>query len=191
MTDLDEQLMNQYEEEVQALINAGAEDEWRITNLDAAGWASRKAASYRQQEENVKAWERREIDRIRAVAQAEQKRLNAEAEFFENHLYAYLRAEVAGGRKQKSLSLPGGTVSLRKRQPELTIEEDKFIEWARTANPDFLRVKEEVALAALKKALKLVEDGAAVMSDSGEPVPGVTWAEQEDSATFTATLDTP
>lgn len=189
MTDLDERLMEQYEDEVQALINAGAEDEWRITNLDVAGWASRKAAAFRKQEEEVKAWERREVDRIRAVAQAERARLSSEADFFEKHLFAFLRAEIANGRKQKSLTLPGGTVALRKRQPELTVDKDEFIAWAREANPDLVRVKEEVALTALKKALKLVEDGAAVMADSGEPVPGVTWAEQEDSGTFTP-LDT-
>lgn len=157
---------------------------WSITGLETAAWASRKAAAAHRKIAEVKAWGEAEKARIDAIVTAEVKRHEDDAAFFEHHLGVFLQAEIAAGRKTKSLTLPGGTIKLTARQPRVDVEEDAFLAWAKeSGRADLVRVKESVDKAALKKAAELAEDGVVVID--GEIVPGAKWEAQEDSATFT------
>jgi phage host-nuclease inhibitor protein Gam len=158
---------------------------WSITGLEAAAWASRKAAEARRKQAEVKAWAEGEKARIDAIVAAEVMRYDREADFFEQHLVVYLRSEIEAGRKTKSLELPGGTIKLTARQPKLDVDADAFLAWAVTSRPEFVRVKQEVDKTALKRAAVLAEDGVVVVD--GEIVPGATWEAQSDNATFSVT----
>lgn len=163
---------------------------WSITGLETAAWASRKAAAARQQQARVKAWADAEKARVDAVAASEAARFERDAAFFEAHLAAYLRSEIAAGRKTKSLELPGGTISLRALQPRITTADDELLAWAKeTGRAELVRVtvKEALDKKALTKAATLADDGVVVID--GEIVPGATWEAQEDNATFTVADD--
>ena len=123
-----------------------------------------------------------ELDADSDIVLAETMRFGNDANFFEGHLVAYLAAEIAAGRKTKSLELPGGTIKLTARQPKVDVEPEAFLAWAQTARPDLVRTKLEPDKTALKKAAVLAEDGVVVID--GEIVPGATWEPQEDRATF-------
>lgn len=159
---------------------------WSITGLETAAWASRKAAAAHREIERWKTWAEGEKARIDAIVAAECKRFEEDAAFFEHHLAAFLKAEIEAGRKTKSLSLPGGTISLRAQQPRVDWDEESVLPWAKANDrADLYRVtvKESLDKNALKKAAELAEDGVVVID--GEIVPGASWEAQEDSATFT------
>jgi hypothetical protein len=172
----------------EALINHEAPERegWTVDSQDSAAWASRKLAKAHAAVEAVSAWEAREIERIRAVAEAERNRYRGEIEFFEGHLGTYLVKLVAEGRKTKSLDLPGGRVQLRARQPKLEIlDEAKAITWLReNGYSDAVRVKESVDKTAVKKALTKTQ-GFVLMAESGEIVEWASLEEQGDSMSFT------
>lgn len=160
------------------------DESWRITDDDAAAWASRKLKAAHAEIARVDAWAEREKARIDAVAEEERRSHERDADFFQTHLALWLRELIAEGRAKKSISLPGGKIALRARSPKLNIEnEGHLLDFLRGHYPDLVRVKESVNLAALKKAVKL--DGqTVVLADSGEVLSDV-WAEpQEDSISF-------
>jgi hypothetical protein len=172
----------------EALINHEAPERegWTVDSQDSAAWASRKLAKAHAAVEAASGWEAREIERIRAVAEAERNRYRGEIEFFEGHLGGYLVRLVAEGRKTKSLDLPGGRVQLRARQAKLEIlDEERGILWLKDAGrEDLIRVKESVDKTALKKALA-AEDGVLFIAETGEPVEWASLEEQGDSVSFT------
>ena len=160
---------------------------WSITGLETAAWASRKAAAAQRKMAEVKAWGEAEKARIDAIVAAEVMRHDREADFFQQHLVVYLQAEIAAGRKTKSLELPGGTIKLTARPARLDVEATAFLAWAEVHRPDLVRVKSEPDKALLRKRAELAEDGVVVID--GEIVPGATWEAQEDSASFAVADD--
>jgi len=132
----------------------------------------------------VDSWAEREKARIDRVAEEERRSHERDIDFFQTHLALWLRNLIAEGRSKKSLSLPGGKIALRARQPKLNIEnEEHLLDFLRGHYPDLVKVKESVNLSALKKAVAL--DGqTVVLADTGEVLQDV-WAEpQEDSVSF-------
>lgn len=162
---------------------------WSITTQDEAAWASRKARDAHREVQAIDAWEEREIERVRAAAESERKRPRQTAEFMESALSDYLVRLAREGRAKKSIALPGGTIQLRKRQPNLTYDEGQLLAWLReNGHTEFVKVKESVSKGDLKKALTK-DEGRVVMTSTGEVVPGVDLTEQPDSASFKPNLD--
>jgi len=157
---------------------------WRIVDDDGAAWASRKLQAAHREVAKVDSWAEREKARIDRVAEEERRSHERDIDFFQTHLALWLRDLIADGRTKKSLSLPGGKIALRARQPKLNIEnEEHLLDYLRGHYPDLVKVKESVNLSALKKAVAL--DGqTVVLADTGEVLEDV-WAEpQEDSISF-------
>jgi phage host-nuclease inhibitor protein Gam len=92
---------------------------------------------------------------------------------------------VQEGRRVKSLDLPGGTVRLRARQPELALDEVAAVAWAREQRLDVIRVRHSLDKSALRKAVELVDGGAVIDASTGEVLPFMTWSPQGDSVSFT------
>ena len=156
---------------------------WSITGLETAAWASRKAAAAHREIQRWKTWAEGEKARIDAIVAAGTQRCEEDAAFFEGHLAVYLQAEIAAGRKTKSMALPGGTIKLTARQPKVDLDDDAFLAWAKeTGRAELVRVKESIDKSALKKAAELAEDGVVVID--GEIVPGASWEAQSDSVSF-------
>jgi len=130
------------------------DETWRIVDDDGAAWASRKLQAAHREVAKVDAWAEREKARIDRVAAEERRSHERDIDFFQTHLALWLRDLIADGRTKKSLSLPGGKIALRARQPKLNIEnEEHLLDFLRGHHPDLVKVKESVNLSALKKAV--------------------------------------
>ena len=161
------------------------DDAWKVDGLETASWAARKAASAASEIRAIDAWEAAEIDRVRAAAATERKRHQNDLEFFEGALGQYLAQLVREGRKTKTLDLPAGRVTLRALPPQLTLDEDRALAWARQTG-QFVRTKESFDKSAFRKRAELVEGGMVVTPD-GEVADWATWSEQPQAARFTPT----
>lgn len=161
------------------------DDRWRITDMDAAAWASRKAQSAMAAIEDINAWEAREVGRVQEVARRERARIERDVVFFKGHLAEYLTRLIADGRAKKSLELPGGKVALRARQPQLDVMDEIAIEWAKKFDPSLVRVKESLDRVELRKAVVLMPDGTVVHRESGQPMDFARWTEGGDNVSFT------
>jgi phage host-nuclease inhibitor protein Gam len=179
---LDEQLMEPNE--------PFDKEAWEIRDMDAAAWASRKARAASDAIADVDAWEQREIERIKDVADHERTRMQNDLDFFTNHLGAYLGKLVNEGRKTKSLDLPGGRVALRNQQPKVDIVDDAAIDWALRENlPQVTRTKVVLDRRGFRDQVELVEGGAVVFRATGEVLDFARWTEAEQKVYFTTEVE--
>lgn len=80
-------------------------------------------------------------------------------------------------KTQEVYKLPSGTLRRKYPKPEFERDEDKLIAWLKERNMnDYIKVKETVDWANLKKSIKVA--GNKVVDDNGEVVEGVTVVER-------------
>ena len=106
----------------------------------------------------------------------------------EGNLRAYFDAVPAKVSKtQKSYELPSAKLVLKHQEPKYTTKDEELVPWLKkNGKAGLIRVKEEADWANLKKELKVSPDGAAMVTEDGEVVPGVTVTQREDK--FSVTL---
>lgn len=156
--------------------DAEGNEEWRVTDRSSAAYASRKVARALRSIAEIKAWEKAEIERVKAVAAIETRRLQGTVDFFQGHLGAYLQGLIRAGQKAKSLLLPGGRIKITGGRKQIELPEpEAFIAWAKSAgHADLVRVKEEVNKDQLNRTAQLAEGGQVLIG--GDPIPNATWA---------------
>lgn len=163
---------------------------WEIRDMDAAAWASRKAAEAQTAIGDIDLWMEREIQRIKDVANHERHRAENDLEFFTNHLGAYLGKLVNEGRKTKSLDLPGGRVALRNLPDKLDIVDEAAIEWAERENlPQVTRTKVVLDRRGFRDQVELTEGGVVVSKVTGEVLDFARWTEGGEKVYFTAEVE--
>ena len=91
-------------------------------------------------------------------------------------LMLYADTQLALSHK-KSFILPSGRVGFRAAYPKIERDEAQLLEYTKQFDPKFVKVKEEVDWAGLKKRLK-IDGNKMVNPDTGEVVPGVTVCKQ-------------
>ena len=74
--------------------------------------------------------------------------------------------------KRKSVSLPSGKFGFRKGQPKIEHDDMVLMEYAKASNPSFIKVKESLDWAGLKK--DSIFDGEKIIDKYGEVLPGIT-----------------
>lgn len=150
-------------------------DGFTITDDDSAAWAVRKLRAARI-----------ELRRINRAAEEERARLahwEASASrphedsitYFESMLHQYQEQQAAEGRK--TIKLPHGTLSARKRPPAYEFDAETYIAWAVDNAPDTLR-EPTIDRAAVKQLVK----------ETGEIPPGVV-VDPEPGYGFTITTE--
>lgn len=113
----------------------------------------------------------------------------------EDALRTYAEQERAAGRwgRRKSRELPHGRLSFRAVGPAYKrVDEDALVTWAQNAGDPLrlLRMRVEPDWPAVKKRLRVVEDGDALLAvdvDTGEVVPGVV-VERAEGESFRVTV---
>lgn len=163
-------------------------ERFTITDDRAAAWAMRKLRGIRaKQAENSQVYvdEIARLDRWLSEVNAP---LDRSASYFESILSDYAarcRDDEQDGRK--TISLPTGKISTRTLQPKWSVDPETFMQWARTAHPDLIRVKEEPDLSRIKDALDVhpASSGLIALSQDGEVVPGITIEPSQVSITVT------
>lgn len=160
---------------------------WEIDGDRTATWALRKLSV-----------EQREVERIEAVYHDERARLDAwldaaltrplhRKEFFESKLIGYrLRLEDAAADRGEELPrtyrLPGGSLVVRAgRARRVVADEATVVEWATRNAPEAVR------RSVLVSKLPGEQVDGRLVTDDGEPVPGVTIETSDPS--YSVTLD--
>lgn len=100
----------------------------------------------------------------------------------ERGLRSYLEMIPAAKRTKTQLSyeLPGGKLVLKNQGPEYERDEAALVPWLKENGlTDLVKVKESANWAELKKTLRETPDGASMMTEDGEIVPGVKVTQRE------------
>lgn len=143
-------------------------ERFRIENDEQATWAMRKLTAARSRLDEIAHIAEAEIQRIQAWAEHESREPMRDAEYFEGILTEYGMTQRAEGRK--TVSTPYGSIKSRMGQPKYTfVDKEQFIEWAKANHPDWVAVKEDVALSALRSS-NVVDS---VDPETGEVIPGL------------------
>jgi len=150
-------------------------EQFRIKDDAEAIWAMRKLKHYRDQISANCDLAVAERIRINEWEERVNTRIGAEFDYFTAILIRYGREQrEAEGRK--SIDTPFGVVKSRQGQPKWEVDDAEFIAWAKENSPDLVRVKEEPALAEIKKRFEIADTatlGVVAVSEDGQIVPGV------------------
>ena len=157
-----------------------------IRNADEAGAALRRLKQERAVHDQYCEPLRNRIEkleqRVRELRGEIEQADNALASKTEIYTGA-LRRWFENGAERRELKaswrvpLPDGTLVLTKPSKTLSHDDDALLAFVKQNRPEFVRVKESVDWAELKKHLH-VEDGAAYFADTGEMPDGVTVTEK-------------
>lgn len=98
----------------------------------------------------------------------------------ERALYSYyLTVPHKKTATQEYYRHPLGKLVMKKQAPTFDRDDVEVIAWLKqNGGAEFIRTKEELDWNALKKATTVV--GSSIVTEDGEPVPGVTVTERED-----------
>lgn len=167
-------------QEIDEIIDDGAQEKerFKIENLEAANWAFRKLTAIERKKKEIQELANKEIERIKAWQEQEERGLDNSKEFFEGLLTEYFAREREKDPKFR-ISTPYGKVSSRKQQPKWHYDEDKLIKWLKENDMELVRVKYEPNKTEIKKRYKVV--GNVVTTEDGKIVEGITVEEQPDA----------
>ena len=138
-----------------------------VDNDQKAEWAARKIREARQDTQKWTEYYERQLSAIR--------RANEETEaYFAALLADYFDTVPHKATKtQESYSLPSCKLVLKAQQPEFNRDEDVLCDYLdKKGRDDLVKITRRADWAALKKTLKVMEDGTCVDAD-GEVVEGV------------------
>lgn len=138
-----------------------------VDNDQKAEWAARKIREARQDTQKWTEYYERQLSAIR--------RANEETEaYFAALLADYFETVPHKATKtQESYSLPTCKLVLKAQQPEFNRDETVLCDYLdKKGRDDLVRITRRADWAALKKTLKVMEDGTCVDAD-GEVVEGV------------------
>ena len=147
-------------------------EEFKIDSLEGATWAFKKLRAIENKEAEIKDTADKEIEVIANWRDKELDQYSKDKEYFNYLLQEYFKAEKAKDKKFK-LSTPYGKVTSRKAS-KWVYKEDVLKDYIRANDLPFIRVKEEIDKAGLKKYFK---DG--LNHETGEVIPGVIIEEEE------------
>lgn len=170
-------------EEIETLQTEEQQEElrqrFRIENIDQLNWALRKLAAIKAKENEVRRLADAERQRIAEWEQKELAALERDRSFFEGLVQEYALTQREADPKWKA-STPYGRVSFRRQPAKWQYDDQKLLEYLKASGrTEFVRIKEEVNKADLKRALK-VQDGRAIDPETGEIVPGIVIEEQPE-----------
>jgi phage host-nuclease inhibitor protein Gam len=151
-----------------------------IDDDSKANWALRKIAQHKKKIEENNLLAEEEIYKIEAW----NKQMNDEAQqsidYFQSLLAEYAGEKRKSDPKFKTLKLPSGRIRFKKQQPQYVYDDDAVLESLKESGyTDFVKVKESVDKAGIKKQFKAV-NGGLVDPDTGEFIDGVTVVDRDD-----------
>ena len=122
-------------------------------------------------------------ERIKELSD-KKKELTDKAADKTSYLTALLRMyfdtiEPKATKTQATYKLLSGKLVLKHQQPEYVLDDAQMVSWAKAAAPAYVKVKESINWAELKK-LTVVNGETVLLADTGEVVPGVVAKVRED-----------
>ena len=148
-------------------ITTAQDTPFTVDNDQKAEWAARKIREARQDTQKWTEYYERHLSAIR--------RANEDTEAYFSALLADYFATVPhkATKTQESYSLPSCKLVLKAQQPEFNRDEAVLCDYLdKKGRDDLVKITRRADWAALKKTLKVMEDGTCVDAD-GEVVEGV------------------
>lgn len=157
---------------------------WTITDEGSADWALRKLSKIRGQIAMVEVQADRQLgaileaiapylEPIKAWREEQVERFAKEAKHWEGVLVEYHRSVLAEDDNAISIKLAHGTLSSRKQPDKWDFDDDAVIAWAADHAPEFVRVKQEVDKALIKRTVVAGLNGEVAMPADETYVPGI------------------
>lgn len=171
------------EEEVKELGIEINDEKFAITSDEQANFFLRRLEEIRSEKDKINNACNNEIERfvnkVNSFRAKETLSLDNTEKYFICLLESYARKQLEGSKK-KSLKLPFGTMSFKKGQRKMVYEDEALMTYIKNNNlVDFIRTKEEINKAELKKAVELQEDGNVTLN--GQVVEGITTLPAEET----------
>ncbi|WP_027309316.1 host-nuclease inhibitor Gam family protein [Caloramator sp. ALD01] len=164
--------------EIQEVEQLEGKEQFKVTNIDQANWCLRKISALKKKQIENEQLAKAEIERIEKWLKKENEQLENSIKFFEVLLEEYAKEQREKDAKFK-LSTPYGKLSFRKQQPKWNYDEETVLKFLKASGKtEFIRVKEEINKAELKKKFKVV--GELVVDENGEIIEGITIEEQPE-----------
>jgi len=158
-------------------------ERFAITNDEQANFFLRRLQEIRSEKDKINTTCNNEIERFVAKVNNFRAKEILSLENTENYFSALLESyakKQLEGSKKKSLKLPFGTMSFKKGQRKMVYDDEALMEFIKNNNlNDFIRTKEEINKAVLKKAISINDDGLAILN--GQTVDGITTTPPETS----------
>lgn len=153
---------------------------FKVTDIESANWCFRKLRALEAEEADYELLAQKEIDRISTWLNSKTESIENQKAFFEGLLTDYATDQRKSDPKFK-ISTPYGKVTFKKAQPKWNYDDAKVVECLKTAGyAEYIRTKEEINKPDLKKAATVI-NGIAVITETGEPIEGITIEEQPES----------
>lgn len=173
------------EEEVKELGIEIENERFAITSDEQANFFLRRLQEVRSEKDKINTTCNNEIERfttkVNNFRAKEILSLENTENYFNGLLEAYAKKQLEGSKK-KSLKLPFGTMSFKKGQRKMVYDDEAVMNFIKSNSlNEFIRIKEEINKADLKKAVTVNEDG--IVTYNGQVVEGVTTLPGEESFT--------
>lgn len=154
-------------------------DEWmigddlpdRVEDHDAAERMVRSVARRRRQV--ARAEELAKVEHARIDQWLARERDRFSTDYFEQCLETYHAALLEQDPKAKTIHLPSGDLTARAGQPTVEVDDEVFLDWAKTYGESLLRTKVEPDRAQIKATLNLDPERGVAVDQAGEMVPGI------------------
>lgn len=158
-------------------------ERFAITSDEQANFFLRRLEEIRSERDKINQTCNNEIERfttkVNNFRAKETLSLDNTERYFCGLLEDYARKQLEGSKK-KTLKLPFGTMSFKKGQRKMVYEDDILKNFIKNNNLEqFVRIKEEINKAELKKAVTIDDNG--IVTLNGQVVEGVTTLPGEES----------
>jgi hypothetical protein len=153
------------------------EEQFVINDDGKAEWALNKIAEEKAEMQRMINVANSMIIKYQEKIEVYQKQFENKTTFLKEQLRQYFETVPHKSTKtQETYKLPSGTLKLKKQNPEYIRDEEKLLEWVKANKLSYVKTKESVDWAELKKELNFVDDKA--LTEDGEIVDGVTVSER-------------
>ncbi len=174
---MEELNMTELQKQVEAIVNDGEQaEDFTVSNMEDALVADSRIMYHKGKQQDIQDMIDSQLEalknkenRLKEWAEEAKRPYPESEQFYTHRLEFFLREQLEGGLKKKSIELPNVKLKMVKQQPEFTKDEDMLFKYAK-AN-EMVKVKESTDWTAVKKAGKVV--GNVLIDENGEQIPGV------------------
>ena len=151
-------------------------DRFAITDDSAAEWAIRRI---REKQEDTQRWKEHYDHQLATIKESNDR----DIAYFEGLLAEYFgKVPHHDTKTMRKYSLPSADLVLKHQQPEWEHDDSVLLPWLKeVGETQYIKVKETLDWAGMKKELTVTEDGEIIYKPTGEVLKdGVTRTERGD-----------
>ena len=146
-----------------------------IEDDQTADWAMKQIRNAR---DDMKKWIDFYKDRIEKVKQSAELTISNMESMLQRYFESVPHRVTA---TQENYTLPSGKLVVKKKAPDFEREDSDVIEWLKANGGErFIKTKEELDWAELKKTLNIIDNSNFVADENGEVIPGIVVVERPD-----------